>query len=351
MKSYPSISDDPGYEDWKEPAEWKKTDVFKGMKAWTYSEEQQADNKNPKDSWEALDKWHQAHPTAATVTNLKDTFCDTNIRTTPCFTWAEMWDIICVKDVDAASSKPAGTSAAASSSAGPSFLDPLSKRPDREHLSKSSSAAELNRVRDGSNTKSAICIAVSTDDTVWKRHLETNLGKRGVLFLIRLSHFEGEFPLGLGRRTFKETESEFSDGDVEIEWFERKNKKSDWGKMPSFRKVPRHHQQKSTEALSSFLPVVITTLTPHGSDEPKLAQNCLTAIRLLRPDKLEACSSCGKPEDTSSDDDESEESSDEEEESESGQSSSSSSEPDESEEDESDQSASDEVPAKQRRKR
>jgi hypothetical protein len=243
-------------------------------------------------------------------TNLRDTFLETQIRTAPSLTWAEMWDIICVKEDSAASSKPAGTSAAASSSAGPSFLDPLSKRPDREHLSKSRSAAELNRVRDGSNTKSAIRIAVSTDDTVWKRHLETNLGKDGVLFLVRLSHFEGEFPLGLGRRTFKETESEFSEGVVQIEWFERKNKKvPGWGKMPTFRLTVASYNskrqpvtEKSTEALSSFLPVVVETLTPHGSDEPKLTQNCLTAIRSLRPEKLEGCSSCGKPEDDSSED-------------------------------------------------
>ena len=82
------------------------------------------------------------------------------------------------------------------------FLEPTSKRVDREALSQSMSVAELNRVRHGGNTSRDVAVAVAHDQVAWKCHLEGQLGSPGVLWLIHLKHFEGEFALGLGRRTF-----------------------------------------------------------------------------------------------------------------------------------------------------
>ena len=35
-----------------------------------------------------------------------------------------------------------------------------------------------------------------------QRYLDDNFAKPGAIFLIKLEHFEGEFPLGLAQRTF-----------------------------------------------------------------------------------------------------------------------------------------------------
>jgi hypothetical protein len=96
-----------------------------------------------------------------------------------------MWSILCMKDSEA-TSKTLDSRDKSSSSV--SFLHPLSKVVDREHLSASCSAAELNRVRDSDNTKSSMKTAVAMDGLVWEAHLEKNLHEKGTLFLIKLPH-------------------------------------------------------------------------------------------------------------------------------------------------------------------
>ena len=73
-----------------------------------------------------------------------------------------------------------------------------------------------------------------------------------------------------------------------VEWFERKNKRQDsWGKQPGFRLAivdydarRRPVLQTSTEKLSDFLPVAVKcTPATAGSDEPSLAQDCMSALR------------------------------------------------------------------------
>jgi hypothetical protein len=214
-------------------------------------------------------------------------------------TWKQMWDIICIDRSDAvAPCQPNPTSDAMPSC---SFHHPLSKRVNREHLAKSHSVAELNRVRDSKNTASAIKVATSIDKAAWREHLEENLQKQGTLFLVKLAHYEGEFALGLGRRTFAETDTA---EEFEMEWFERKNKKqSAWGKRPGFKltvaaydKRRKPIPQKSPESLSDFLEVIVET--SGTQNEPVLSEKCLVAIRQLQPKPVQV-EQCAEIEDSS----------------------------------------------------
>ena len=91
------------------------------------------------------------------------------------------------------------------------FLDPKSKRPDRQALSKSTSTAELNRVVDGEHySKQARTQRCLIDKSNAQSHIQKLLPVQGSLFLIRLGHQEGELAVGLGRRLFDEA----SDDDV-----------------------------------------------------------------------------------------------------------------------------------------
>jgi hypothetical protein len=126
------------------------------------------------------------------------------------------------------------------------------------------------------------------DQTVWQQHLEDKLHQQGTLFLVRLAHFEGEFALGLGRRTFAKTDTAKT---VEMEWFERKNKRRpSWGQQPAF-KLTRVYQgrrvvpEKSEEEVESFLPIVVEARM-NNPNEPHLTKACLQAIRKLKPRPL-----------------------------------------------------------------
>ena len=91
------------------------------------------------------------------------------------------------------------------------------------------------------------------------------------MFFIELGHREGEFAVGVGRRTFTEGPVASSKG-VDIEWFERKSKnKHNWGKKPSFRltiggydeRSRRPFPSTSRETLDRFIPIVVKKkLTP-----------------------------------------------------------------------------------------
>ena len=77
---------------------------------------------------------------------------------------------------------------------------------------------------------------MSSSSKRWLTHLEKNLHVKGQLFLIRLGHYEGEFAVGLGRRTFGESAEQAAAKVFEIEWFERKGKKrTQWGQRPAFK--------------------------------------------------------------------------------------------------------------------
>ena len=291
MHSYPSISDDPGAEDWKDEEAWDAQKVHKHLQKWKFHEHHEEHQR----TWSELHQWYRAHPEAKSIP-IGDVGClgglVANAHSLPSCTWGEMWKLLSVEEGEVVSS------ARASSSAVPAentvvFHPPTSKRVDREAMSKSMSAAELNRVRHSGNTSHNVAVAVAHDLVAWEAHMQKNFAVRETLWLVRLKHFEGEFALGLGRRTFaaKDTAS-----DVEIEWFERKNKRqSSWGKQPGFRLAiagydgrRRPLYEKSVEKTANFAPIIVGVTPKSKIDEPVLLQTCMDAIRVVQPGKCDS---------------------------------------------------------------
>ena len=159
-----------------------------------------------------------------------------------------------------------------------------SRRADRESISKSLSAAVLNAVTDGDYTDADRHIAMLKDGN---GYVEANLDTHGMCFFIRLSHHEGEFAVGLGRRTFDAALDNPSEKLYEIEWYERKSKnRQSWGQQPAFKlsiggysKKRKPYPLTSIEQLTSFVPVAVE-LTPKSSDNaPVLTKACTAALR------------------------------------------------------------------------
>ena len=131
-------------------------------------------------------------------------------------------------------------------------------------------------------------IALLQDAKRGSSYVSENVDVKGALFLFSLEHAEGEFAVGLGRRTFDADVDNASEQLYEIEWFTRKNKKNDWGLRPAFklklagyrkegrRSVP--YWQTSVEPIASFLPIVVKT-SGSAADEPVLTQDCMSALR------------------------------------------------------------------------
>jgi hypothetical protein len=125
---------------------------------------------------------------------------------------------------------------------------------------------------------------------------------------------EGEFALGLGRRTFGETREEAAAGTYEIEWFERKGKsRKAWGKRPAFTCTRKGKPicKPNNEALRHFLPVVVETYSNKSPDEPVLTETCMNAVRLLMKEGEEGIESSRESEGEESEDVESLESGEE----------------------------------------
>ena len=288
LSSYPSISDDPGVEPWKDEESWEAKKVFAALQKWKFHQGGDAHRA----MWSKLQRWYKAHPDAQSIP-IGDVDCldgmVANAHSLPSCTWGEMWKLLSLEEDVALSG---GASSSKDARVGPkvAFHAPTSRRVDREALSKSTSAAELNRVRHAGNTSRDVAVAVAHDQGAWECHLATQLAVAGVLWLIRLEHFEGEFALGLGRRTFATSDTE---SHVEIEWFERKNKKQlSWGKQPGFRRAvaefDRRRQpiyQKSVEKITNFLPIIASATPKSTINEPILSQICMDAIRVLLPTK------------------------------------------------------------------
>ena len=102
-----------------------------------------------------------------------------------------MWEALSVKEDDASRGGPSGSREKPALA----FHAPTTKRVEREALSTSNSVAELNRVRHAGNTKADIATAVARDPASWESHLASKLAVKGVLWLIRLKHSEGAFPM------------------------------------------------------------------------------------------------------------------------------------------------------------
>lgn len=134
--------------------------------------------------------------------------------------------------------------------------------------------------------------AIAQDESYGAAYVSENLEANGALFFIRLKHNEGEFAVGLGKRTFNKEVDSKEDGSFEIQWFERKNKREHcWGKQPGFRVAIQAYGNNrkpipmtSVESLDDFISLAVeTTKRSQGSNEPVLTQFTMTALRSRMP--------------------------------------------------------------------
>ena len=284
MKKYPDIGIDPGVTPWAEDSAWKRDKVFTDLARWEYSQLKSAEAETARNRWEALGSWHRSHQTSDTVAVGQPAAIGQGLELrTPLLSWGEMWKVF--KTHVNAAPTPAPSAAASSSSQGAASL---SRRVDREALSASTSAAEVNVVIHPGYTDKDARVAQLQGHEEGIAYLRDHLSEHKALFLIRLEHKEGELAVGLGRRTFIAEYDDDQAQKYDIEWFERKNKKKpNWGMQPGFRLTisdyDRHRRpipNTSIEKLSDFLPIAVQ-LTPAsaGTDEPSLSQDCLSALR------------------------------------------------------------------------
>ena len=69
----------------------------------------------------------------------------------------------------------------------------------------------LNIVPDSTYTQRDRSVALSADPSVGRLYLQRNIDVSGAFFFIKLSHYEGEFAVGLGRRMGKDQRGGSSD--------------------------------------------------------------------------------------------------------------------------------------------
>lgn len=294
VSSYPDINDDPGMEAWLDLESWKANKVFYHLDRWKFHQNGDAS----RSSWRALNAWHESHQDSNLDIELGEPISlpSASLATSP-MSWVKMWEIIlkgvkCGDDSgltkDKASLSPASGSVNAKSK-DPRFLHPREKL-DREALCKAKSVVELNRVRHPKYTEADQRVAVAKDACYGGEYLRDNINEPGALFLIQLTHHEGEFAVGLGRRTFNDKADLPKDSKYEIEWFERKNKKEhSWGKQPGFRLAICGYQNnqrgkpiytKSIESMDDFLSIAVqVTKKSKKSSEPVLSQDTMQALR------------------------------------------------------------------------
>eukprot|EP00965_Chrysotila_dentata_P070341 2323970-Pleurochrysis_carterae.AAC.1 len=94
--------------------------------------------------------------------------------------------------------------------------------------------------------------------------------EKDALFLVESIDAEGEFALGLVRRTFDETLQQLADGEVTVHWYQRISRNHSWGRQPGFKLCMRRaggkacrpkpyvelvYPRKASFPFLSFLPV------------------------------------------------------------------------------------------------
>lgn len=294
VKSYPDIKDDPGVEDWLEPSEWKMERVFNDIRRWNFYTDEEDDRHHK--AWDVLRDWHHAHPLANDVL-LGSSICVggscVDCPTSP-MSWKDMWDAIlrgtmnveARQDVEPVLAKTVENESE-------TFLHPCSKRVDREKLSSSANVVELNRVTSSHYTKKQQRIALLSEKGLGRSYVAKSIDTPGALFFIKLGHYEGEFKVGLARRTFDPEKDDVKGGNgvCAVEWFERKNKKeASWGRKPRFRLSILEYDARrkpiystSVESVSDFLPIEVKvtkgSAPSSASNEPSLSQDCMDTLR------------------------------------------------------------------------
>ena len=194
----------------------------------------------------------------------------------PLLSWEETWKVL---KQHVADPSPAATSTTSHQPA----INNKSRRVDREGISKSTRAAVLNAVTDADYTESDRHMAMLMDG---ESYINEKINSKDACFFFSLEHAEGEFAVGLGRRTFDSKVDNPSAGLYEIKWYVRKNRKADWGQQPSFKwsigdwsNARKPYPKVSVEPLTAFLPVVVELTLKSTREEPTITKACMAALR------------------------------------------------------------------------
>lgn len=298
IRSYPDVKDFPGLEDWIDMDMWKGERVFEHLQKWKFHRDAAA----AKASWDSLHGWHMCHQDPNVDVDLGEPmrFGTATLSTTP-MPWSKMWEIILdTADAQTQSDVNIACGNRMVAERPRPFLHPRSKeRLDREALSKSTNVVEKNIITNPNYTDKQQRAAIAKDPGNGVSYLHDNLDVPGALFLIKLNHKEGEFPVGLGRRTFDPEMDCLSESKYHIHWFERKNKKRfSWGDTPCFVLAKSGYDKKtrkaiyyvtSVESFKDFIPLAIQVTKASLVDEPRLTLDTVDAIRsMFAADKEEA---------------------------------------------------------------
>lgn len=249
MKSYPDVNANPGWEDWiqaensdegaSEGKGWSCGKVFKDLKSYVFTGMNNADSKSAHDELDALHRWHLAHPTPDSLFFTDSIRLDTGqvIPAGPVLSWQEMW--VKLKRLASHCAFDNGENIRQSEaqdglSAAMAIRD--LRHPDRQAIAMASSAAVANVVTHAGYTGPERMAALAGNKETGALYIQETIDSVGALFLIELMNFEGEFRVGLGRRTFNSELDDLSNGKYHIEWFERVSKRTfAWGESPTFK--------------------------------------------------------------------------------------------------------------------
>ena len=141
--------------------------------------------------------------------------------------------------------------------------------------------SEVNMVQHKGYTQRDKRIQSAKDTERGQRYLDDNFAKPGAIFLIKLEHFEGEFPLGLAQRTFSMVVDNPAEDLYEVRWYERISKNCSWGRNPKFRwsKIRFRGFRESAEARHDFLPLEVSLTDASTNDNPRLTDVVVDALR------------------------------------------------------------------------
>ena len=290
---YPCMS--AGLEEFFEPEEWDREKVFSNVHRYKCSTGTETAKAAVKADWEAMHVWMQAHEKVESITIGAPLHLETGaeINTMPTVSWAEAWASLPIVDAREAPRAPGAPPDAAQDIDVARLVAALKKMraPDREALLHGTTAAQLNVVNHAGYTNTQRQTALNCDPLVGKGYLLSNIGVRGAIFFIELEHFEGEWKVGLGRRTFNETLDHM--GNVEVEWFELKKARArqgtePWPKNPIFQQTRVYRgnsrqllgMKKSVEKLADFLNVAVTVTAKSVSHEPRLTADSIRALTM-----------------------------------------------------------------------
>eukprot|EP00965_Chrysotila_dentata_P177379 5858276-Pleurochrysis_carterae.AAC.1 len=116
--------------------------------------------------------------------------------------------------------------------------------------------------------------------------------KEKAVFFLQLNEAEGEFRVGLARRTFDEAPAEREKGEVRVWWFQRISTNRSWGVQPAFKPCMRAEKGARRPSpfvesvpIESFLkiPVQLTRTSARDGElrKPVLTKDCMQLLRKM----------------------------------------------------------------------